>query len=65
MLTMNAGASAQLTITGQVQFVEDNTPQMGGPGEIVKQTCPFRFVRVTTDAAAFTAVLTTTTATAA
>jgi hypothetical protein len=65
VVTIDAGASNKLVITGRVQFQEDNTPQMGGPGEIVKQTVPFNFVRETTDALAFTAVLTSTTAAAA
>jgi hypothetical protein len=65
VVTISAGASASLVITGRIQFQEDNTPQMSGPGEIVKQNMPFKFVRETTDALAFTAVLTTTTATAA
>jgi hypothetical protein len=65
VVTLNAGASAQLVITGRIQFEEDNTPVMSGAGEIIKQTTPFRFVRETTDALGFTAVLTTTTATAA
>jgi hypothetical protein len=53
------------TNPGRIQFQEDNTPVMAGPGEIVKQNMPFKFVRESTDATAFTAVLTTTTATAA
>jgi hypothetical protein len=65
-LVLNAGAAAQLTITGRVQFVEDNSPALSGPEEILKQSCPFEFVRdgANTDAQAFSAVLITSTATA-
>lgn len=64
-LVITAGASASLTITGRVQFVEDNTPQMAGAEQIVTQSCPFEFVRdgANTDAQAFSAVLVTTVAT--
>lgn len=60
VLTLNAGATATLVITGRVQYVEDQTPTMGGPEQILKQSMPFEFVRdaSTTDTQAFSIALT-------
>jgi hypothetical protein len=61
-----APTSAVLTITGRVQYVEDNSPAITGQDTILKQQIPFKFVRdgSNTDAQAFSAVLKTTVATA-
>lgn len=58
-LVLNAGSTATLTIAGRVQFVEDNTPALSGPEDILKQTANFEFVRdgSNTDAQAFSVVL--------
>lgn len=64
-LVLNAAATAIVTITGRVQFVEDNSPSLSGPEAIVKQSCPFEFVRdgSNTDAQAFSVAVQTTVAT--
>lgn len=64
-LVLDNGASARLTITGRVQYVEDNSPALTGPDAIIKQSIPFAFVRdgANTDAQTFQAVLLTTVAT--
>lgn len=64
-LVLNAATTAIVTFTGRVQFVEDNSPALSGPEAIVKQSCPFEFVRdgANTDAQAFSVALQTTVAT--
>jgi hypothetical protein len=66
VLTINAGTSAQLIITGRVQYSDDNSPSISGQDTILKQQVPFKFVRdgANTDTQAFNAVLKTTVATA-
>lgn len=61
-LAFNAGASAQLTLAGNVFFANagSNVP---GSNALLKETVPFEFVSGTSDAAAFTATLITTVAT--
>ncbi len=56
VVTLNAGASAQLVQTMNVRL-DGDTPSVSGP-EILKQTIPFVATSATTDAAAYTAVLT-------
>lgn len=58
-LVLNAGSTATLTIAGRVQYVEDQTPTMGGAEQILKQSMPFEFVRdgSNTDTQAFSIVL--------
>jgi hypothetical protein len=55
-LVLNAGASSILSITGQVMY-NGETPAVSGP-EVLMQTVPFTFMHATSDASAFTAVLT-------
>jgi hypothetical protein len=62
VLAFNAGASAQLTITMNV-FYTDAAMNVSGPG-LVKQTLPFEVISATSDAAAITAVLINSDATA-
>lgn len=54
-VVMSDGASAQLTIAGNVRFVGE-TPTVDGP-QIVKNALPFVFTSTTSDAAAYTATL--------
>jgi hypothetical protein len=54
VITVNAGASAQLTITSNVRF-DGETPNVTGP-DVLKQSLPFVCVG-TTDAAVLTAVV--------
>lgn len=54
-LVMSDGASAQLTIAGNVRF-DGKTPNVKGPGPL-KQSLPFEFFSTTNDATAFTATL--------
>ncbi len=54
-IVMSDGASAQLTIAGNVRFTPD-TPNVEGP-QLVKNGLPFEFTSTTSDAAAFTATL--------
>jgi hypothetical protein len=54
-IVMSDGASAQLTIAGNVRF-DGETPKVKGPGPI-KQSMPYEFFSTTSDAAAFTATL--------
>lgn len=56
VLTFNAGASAQLTITLNVRF-DGETPDIGGP-ELVGQSLPWRALSSTSDAAAITVAVT-------
>lgn len=64
-LTLTASASAVLTMTGRVQYVEDNSPSISGPDTVLKQAIPFAFVRdgANTDAQTFQIALQTTIAT--
>jgi hypothetical protein len=55
VLAFNAGASAQLTFTGNVRYT-GTTPVVTGP-EVVKQPAPFEFMHATSDASALTVVL--------
>ena len=59
-LTLDAGATATMTITGRVQYVEDQSPGIPGAEQIVKQSMPFEFVRdgSNTDTQAFSIALT-------
>lgn len=61
VLTFNAGAGLTLVITGNVRF-DGDTPSVGGP-DLLEQALPFKFLSSTSDAAAFTAVLTNSDAT--
>lgn len=54
-MVWNAGASAQLTIAGNVRF-DGETPNVTGP-EMLKQALPFKFLSTTSDAAMLTATL--------
>jgi len=56
VLTFNAGAAAQLTITMNVRF-DGETPTISSPDDLVAQTMNFKAVSSTSDAAAITAVL--------
>lgn len=56
VLTFESTTSAKLVITGNVRF-DGETPAVAG-AETLKSVAPFRFVSTTSDAAAFTAVLT-------
>lgn len=56
VLSFNAGASAQLTITMNVRF-DGETPTISSPDDIVAQTMNYKAVSSTSDAAAITAVL--------
>jgi hypothetical protein len=55
VVTLNAGASAQTTITMNVRF-DGTTPDIGGD-ELLGQELPFKAVSATSDAAAITAVV--------
>lgn len=52
----NAGASAQLTVAGNVRFLEPSGPNVSGP-EMLKVGLPFEFVSTTSDAAMLTVTL--------
>lgn len=54
-LVMSDGASAQLTLAGNVRF-DGDTPNVKGPGP-VKQALPFEFFSSTGDSSVFTATL--------
>lgn len=54
-LAFNAGASAQLTLTGNAFFADAGT-MVAGP-DLLKEQIPFEFVHATADASAFTATL--------
>jgi hypothetical protein len=54
-LAFDAGTGAKLTIAGNVRF-DGSTPNVSGP-ELLEQALPFKFVSVTSDAAAFTVTL--------
>lgn len=56
VLTMNAGASAQLVVTLNVRF-DGQTPDIGG-AQLVGQNLPWRAVSATSDAAAITVAVT-------
>ncbi|MEO6570322.1 MAG: phage tail tube protein, partial [Ilumatobacteraceae bacterium] len=56
VVTLDAGASAKLIMTMNVRL-DGDTPSVSGP-EILKQTIPFVATSASTDAAAYTAVLT-------
>lgn len=62
VLTFNAGASAQLTITTNVRF-DGDTPTIPGH-ELLTQTLPFKVTSGTSDAAAITVALVNADATA-
>jgi hypothetical protein len=64
-LTLSAPPSS-VTITGRVQYIEDNSPALAGADQVLKQTIPFAFVRdaANTDAQTFQVVVVTSTATA-
>lgn len=55
VLTFNAGASAQMTITMNVRY-DGETPTVGG-AEILEQSLPFKAVHSTADASAITVVI--------
>lgn len=55
VFTLNAGASAQTTITLNVRF-DGDTPEIGG-AELLEQSLPFKAVSATSDAAAITVVV--------
>lgn len=54
-LVWNAGASAQLTIAGNVRF-DGETPNVSG-ADMLPQSLPFKFLSTTSDAAMLTATL--------
>jgi hypothetical protein len=54
-MVWNAGASAQLTVAGNVRF-DGETPNVTGP-EMLKQGLPFKFLSTTSDAAMLTITL--------
>lgn len=54
-MVWNAGASAQLTVAGNVRF-DGETPNVSGP-EMLKQALPFKFISTTSDAAMLTVTL--------
>jgi len=62
VLAFSAGASASLTLTGNVRYT-GTTPVVTGP-EVVKQPAPFEFMHATADASALAPVLINTDATA-
>ncbi|MEM9516039.1 MAG: phage tail tube protein [Actinomycetota bacterium] len=57
VVTIGSSASLDLEITMNGYFVSPSTPNVEGP-QVTKQNLPFMCESVTTDAAAFTAVLT-------
>jgi hypothetical protein len=54
-MVFNAGASAQLTVAGNVRF-DGETPNVSGP-EMLKQALPFKFLSTTSDAGMLTVTL--------
>jgi hypothetical protein len=54
-MVWNAGASAQLTVAGNVRF-DGETPNVSGP-DMLKQALPFKFLSTTSDAAMLTVTL--------